>query len=118
MASRSGRVHYAGGAVGFRLPRHTEPGSVAIRLDAGPAARWRDLTPELARLDLPVARTALTRPADGPIWVPAHLLLTATLLEVSFGRRSAVTRFRVGGLGEAIAIAKSRGCVVSEQFVL
>lgn len=113
LATRRGSVLYSRGVVIIRLSRLSDFTEAVIRVDGSAPIRWRNLIPELARLD---PGFAIDRD-PGIMPVPAQLLNGAALIEVSpaFGKRARA--FRVAGLDEALEHAATLGCRSDAAFV-
>ncbi|MBB5712712.1 hypothetical protein [Sphingomonas xinjiangensis] len=104
--ARRGAVAYSRGTIVIRLPRVFNPSEAMIHVDDGVPIRWRDLVPEIARLD-----PGFASDRDGRrMLVPAELLKGRRLVAVSadFGKRPRA--YRIAGLYEVVERAAALGC--------
>ncbi len=106
LTTRKGRILYSHGTAAIRLSGAFNASEAAIRVDNGTPIRWRDLIPEVARLDPGFA-------SDRAAWqlpIPAGMLKNARAVAVSpaFGKRA--RNYRIAGFGEAIERAVVLGC--------
>lgn len=113
LAIRKGTATYSRGIVSIRLPRIVNLSEAVIRVNGGAPKRWRDLVPELARLDPGFA-------SDRDPWtlpVPAELLKGAPWVHISpaYGKRA--RGFRVAEFDSALERAVALGCRPDAAFV-
>lgn len=113
LATRGGRVVYSRGIVAIRLRRIADLSEAVVRVDGGAPARWRDLIPELARLDPGFASDRDPRMLP----VPAELVKGAQRVEVSpaFGKRA--RRYPIAGFGAVLERGIALGCRPDTAFV-
>jgi hypothetical protein len=106
VSSRRSAAFYSRSTIVIRLSRTFDPSEAMIRVDGGVPIRWRDLMPEIARLDPGFAGDREGRRMP----LPVELLKAARVVAVSpgFGRRARA--YRIGGLNAAMERAAALGC--------
>lgn len=112
-----GKIVYSAGALGFRFAPYRDTTAAWLRIDGGPALRWRDLRPELARLGVVIDGRDLAAPTGGIVWVPAAMLESTRAIEVQWRPRARARRFAVGGFAEIRDRAHALGCRPEVRFV-
>lgn len=112
IARHRGNAWYARRLVVFDVGRAINPSDIVIRIDDGDAIRWRDIIPEVARLDPSFASNRNAR------WVPipAAMIQGARVVAIapSFGKKP--RSFRVGRFGEMYDQAVELGCRTDTAF--
>lgn len=113
LETRKGHFLYSRGTTAIRLSRLFNSSEAIIRIDGGAPIRWRDLIPEVARLDPGFASDLTGRQLP----IPAEVLKNARVVAVSpaFGRRPRT--YRIAGLGGAIERAVVLGCRPDTAFM-
>ena len=110
-------ITYAGGALGFRFDPSLNTLGAWLRIDDGPAIRWRDYLPELTRLGVPMAATRIDSPTDGIVWVPAAALEAASHIAIQPAERKRPVTFPLQGFTPLRDAARQMGCVPEQRFV-
>ena len=106
VSARRGAVVYSHGTIVIRLRRIFNPSEAMIRVDGGVPIRWRDLVPEIARLD-----PGFASDRDGRrMPLPAGLLKAGRVVAVSPGFGKRARAYRLGGLDKAMERAAALGC--------
>jgi hypothetical protein len=113
LVTRKGTATYSRGIVAVRLPRIANRSEAVIRVNGGAPTRWRDLIPELARLDPGFASDRDPRVLP----VPAELLKDAPWVHISpaYGKRARA--YRIAELDPALERAIALGCRPDAAFV-
>lgn len=113
LGTRKGQVRYARGTVAVRLSRIFDPSETVIRVDGGIPVRWRDLIPELARLDPSFSIDSGSR----QLLIPSGMVKNAQVVAVAPAFGKPPRAYRVAGLGEAMERAVAYGCRPDAAFV-
>lgn len=113
LATRSGNALYRHGTIAIRLPGRSDRSQAVIRVNGGPPNRWRDLIPELARLDPGFAGDR----DPGMLPVPSELLKGARSIYVSPGFGKRARAYRIAGFEAALVRGVTLGCHRDAAFV-
>ena len=113
LATGNGHILYSRGMATVRRPRVFNASKAVISVDNGVPTRWRDLIPELARLD----PGFVSDRAERQLSIPAEMLKNARTVAVSpdIGKRA--RSYRIDGFGGAIERAVVLGCRPDTAFI-
>ncbi|MEJ7928199.1 hypothetical protein WG908_15740 [Sphingobium sp. AN641] len=115
---RGKRLLYLSGAVGFRFGHRASVMDAWVRIDNGPAMRWRDQLPELARLRVPIDGADMDVPTDGIVWLPAQLIDNAGIVAIQPVPGKGARSFDIAGFRELLAAGRRAGCDPEARFAL
>lgn len=116
LRSHDGKISYLGDIVGVRLGSRHDLSESWFRVDNGPALRWRNQRPELARLRIGFDERAIGSLESGWLWFPLALLQDARQISIATGFGANVRSFRLEGLSAQLRKARERGCVPENRF--
>ncbi|WP_448662646.1 hypothetical protein ACG3SL_18615 [Sphingomonas sp. CJ20] len=113
LATRGGNALYRHGTIAIRLPRRSDHSQAVIRVNGGAPTRWRDLVPDLARVDPGFAGDR----DPGMLPIPPELLKAAQSIYVSPGFGKRARAYRIAVFHAALDRAVTLGCHRTAAFV-
>ena len=114
---RDDKVIYRKNAVGFRFDDDADTLQAWVKMDGGPARRWRDTLPTLAAQRVPIGSRSLVAPTGGVVWLPLSDVEQVSKIGIQLRPGKRPRFFPMTGLMELLEAGRRLGCSPEERFL-